>query len=322
MASPGDLNAWTWSVRHPAGGDRIVQSAAWDVDGHCFAMTTRGPAFWTGDAWVDRLPEDAPLPAGLTFARRFDAGGWLMGGSRGTLAVYASEGVREMVHCPDQQVVFQHASGRFDDLLVAIGKRHDGPPTLWAMTAHRWMKPLPLDGVGYVACLLRLDDDRWIVGGRLEQGQGFVAIYSPMQWEVEHLPTAPTRAFVGGASMPERGFGLVVGSNGVAVRIAEDGAQSTIAEGAPDLSAAAMDVLDREWVATSGKLFVRDPAADPRWRQIWQDPNWTSPFVSLLADAGLVVAMTVDGGIIEGRAGWRAVRQQSGVRSAYPGSRA
>jgi hypothetical protein len=80
-----------------------------------------------------------------------------------------------------------------------------------------------------------------------------------------------------------------------------------------------MDVLDREWAAGAGQLFVRDPAADPNWRLIWADDSWKSPFVSVLADAGLVVAMTVDGGVIEGRAGWRALgarRQssQSGLR--------
>ena len=80
-----------------------------------------------------------------------------------------------------------------------------------------------------------------------------------------------------------------------------------------------MDVLDREWVASRGQLFARDPASDPQWRPIWADPSWKTPFVSVLADAGLVVAMTVDGGILEGRAGWRTVARRpsnpSGMRS-------
>jgi serine/threonine protein kinase len=319
LASPADLSSWTWSTRHPPGGDRIIQSAAWDVDGHCFTMTTRGAAYWTGEAWVERMPDDAPLPNGMMFARRFEAGGWLIGGRRGTLAIYATDGVRETVHCPDQEVTFQHASGRFDDLLVALGQRQGQPPMLWAVAAHRWMRPLPLEGVSYVAALLRLDDDRWIICGRLEQGQGFAAIYRPMQWEVTYLLAPPTRAFVGGASTPERGFGLVVGSNGVALRIEGDAAQHSVAPGTPDLSAAAMDVLDREWVASAGQLFVRDPATNAEWRPIWREPSWTTPFVSVMADAGLVVAMTVDGGILEGRAGWRAAARRpsnpSGLRS-------
>ena len=132
---------------------------------------------------------------GAAFSFLDDAGGWLMGGRRGTLAVYGTDGIREMVHCPDQETVFQHANGRFDDLLVAVAEGRSKPPTLWAMAAHRWLKPLPLDGVAYVATLLRLDEDRWIISGRLTQGHGFAAIYTPMQWEVTYLLTPPTRAF-------------------------------------------------------------------------------------------------------------------------------
>src|SRR5690606_39018629 len=137
LSSPADLSSWNWTVRHPSGGDRIVQSAAWDVDGHCFALTTRGPAYWTGDAWVERLPEEAQLPEGSVFARRFEAGGWLVGGQRGTLAVYTTDGVREKMHCPDQDVVFQHASGRFDDLLVDVGRRGTEAPAPRAVYSHR-----------------------------------------------------------------------------------------------------------------------------------------------------------------------------------------
>jgi hypothetical protein len=320
-SSPTDLSTWTWTVRHPPGDNRIVQSAAWDVDGHCFAMTPTGPAYWTGDAWVDQLPEEEPLPKGMVFARRFEAGGWLVGGERGTLALYSSDGVREVVHCPDRSVVFHHASGRFDDLLAAVAHRPGRPPTLYAMASHRWMKPLELGGVAYVAALLRLDDDRWILCGRLAQGSGFAAIFEPMQWSVSYLLTPRTRAFVDGASAPERGFGLVVGSEGVALRIEGDQAVSSVAGGAPDLSAAAMDVLDREWIGSAGRLWVRDPAQDPVWREVWREPTWQAPFVSVMADAGLVVAMTADGGVIEGRAGWRGqaprYSNHSGLRARH-----
>lgn len=176
---------------------------------------------------------------------------------------------------------------------------------LYAMASHRWMKPLELQGVAYVAALLRLDDDRWLLCGRLEQGTGFAAIYDPMHWNVSYLLAPRTRAFVDGASAPERGFGLVVGSDGVALRVEGDQAVSSVANGAQDLSAAAMDLLDREWIGSAGRLWVRDPSQDPIWREVWSKPSWTAPFVSLMADAGLVVAMTADGGVIEGRAGWR-----------------
>jgi len=203
-------------------------------------------------------------------------------------------------------VTFTHASGHFDDLLAAVGQRPGEPPSLWAMAARRWLKPMPLEGVAYVAALLRLDDSRWILCGRLTQGYGFAAIYSPMQWEVEYLLTPRTRAFVSGASNADRGLGLVVGSEGVALRIEGHSAVVSAAEGLPDLTAAAMDVLDREWVASLGKLWVRDPARDANWRSVWSDPRWQAPFISIIADAGMLVAMTADGGILEGRASWRS----------------
>jgi hypothetical protein len=167
------------------------------------------------------------------------------------------------------------------------------------------MKPMPLEGVAYVAALLRLDDSRWVICGRLTQGTGFAAIYSPMQWEIAYLLTPRTRAFVSGASNADRGLALVVGSEGVALRIEGTSAVVSVAEGAPDLTAAAMDVLDREWVASLGKLWVRDPARDASWRSVWSDPRWQAPFISIMADAGMLVAMTADGGVLEGRASWR-----------------
>src|SRR5450432_2480748 len=295
LSPPGDLSRWEWTVRHP-GGDRIIRSAAWDVDGHCLAITTDGPAFWNGQTWVDTPEVAKNLPAGMGFARRMEAGSWLVGGAGGQLAVYTSDGVREVVRAPGTDVAVPDASGRFEDLLTAVGQRPGEPPSLWAMAARRWMKPMPLEGVAYVAGLLRLDDARWVVCGRLTQGTGFAAIYSPMQWEIAYLLTPRTRAFVTGASNSDHGLGLVVGSEGVALRVEGTAAVVSVAEGRPDLTAAAMDVLDREWVASLGKLWVRDPARDAAWRSVWTDPRWQAPFISI----------TADGGVLEGRASWRS----------------
>jgi eukaryotic-like serine/threonine-protein kinase len=313
LAPPGDLLRWQWTVRHPTGGNRIVRSAAWDVDGHCFAFTTDGPAFWNGQAWVEAPEVARNLPPGMSFARRVEAGGWLVGGADGRLAIYATDGIREVVRAPSPDVTFSHANGRFDDLLAAVGQRPGEPPSLWAMAARRWMKPMPLEGVSYVSALLRLDDSHWLVCGRLSQGIGFAAVYDPMQWEAHYLSVPRTRAFVGAATEPERGLGLIAGSQGIAIRVEGGGAVSSVANGEPDLTAAAMDVLDREWVASLGRLWVRDPGRDSAWRSVWHDSSMHVPFVSIMADAGMVVAMTVDGGIIEGRAAWRTSDRPHGT---------
>ncbi len=304
LAPPGDLTSWLWTVRHPPGGDRTVLSAAWDVDGRCLSLTPQGPVFWDGQSWVDAREVAANLPGQMRFVRRYEAGGWLVGGN-GTLAVYATDGVREVHRAPQPDLTFTHASGRTDDLLAAVAERRGAPPLLFAMAARRWVRPMQLDGVAYVASLLRLEDTRWLVCGRLTQGGGFAAIYTPLQWELEYLPTPRTRAFVGGASEPERHLGLLVGSNGVALRIEGKTPTSSIAEGEPDLTAGAMDVLDREWVASLGRLWMRDPQRDSTWRAVWSDASWTAPLISIMADAGMVVALSADGGIVEGRAGWQ-----------------
>jgi len=59
-------------------------------------------------------------------------------------------------------------------------------------------------------------------------------------------------------------------------------------------------------VTSVGRLWVRDPESDVRWQSVWHDPSWQAPIVSLMADAGIVIGMTADGGILEGRAPWHS----------------
>jgi hypothetical protein len=75
------------------------------------------------------------------------------------------------------------------------------------------------------------------------------------------------------------------------------GMKSTILEGTPALAAVALDVLGRTWVAATGRIWVNEAGDD--WQPAWEDPNWRSPFVSLIAEIGFVAGMTVDGGVVE-----------------------
>jgi serine/threonine protein kinase len=305
MSTPSDLAGWSWSMRQKPRDDLVIQSAAWDTDGHCFAFTPRGPLFWNGQEWVGATGALSELPRGMTFARRCEAGGWLVGGSAGMLGVFGTDGVREVAQAPDTRVEFLDGNGQLDDLLAAVGRRAGEPPMLWAMSGGRWLKPLPLAGVSSVAALVRVDDERWLVCGRTNQGSGFAALYAPLQWELAELPAPATRALVGAAGSLERQIGLVVGSEGVVMRVDPDGTTISRVHGAPDLSAAALDVLDREWVTSLGTLWTRAYSLGEAWRPAWSESTWGAPFVSLMADAGLVVAMTADGGIVEGRASTR-----------------
>jgi serine/threonine protein kinase len=303
LAAPADLAGFDWTIRHRPREDMIVQSAAWDTDGHCFAFTPRGPFFWSGESWLGAKSALRDLPRGMTFTRRYEAGGWLVGGSGGTLAVCTTAGVRDLVLYPDSSFEFLDANGRFDDLIAVVARRPGQPLMLVAMSARRWMKPLVLEGAQTVSGLLRLDDSRWIVCGRLLDGSGFAAIYAPMQWELTPLEVPQTRAYVSGASNAERELALVVGSSGIVLRVERDACSASVVQGAPDLSAGAVDVLDREWVASLSTLWTRDSRSGQAFVPAWKDPAFQAPFISLIADAGLILAMSADGGIVEGRRG-------------------
>jgi serine/threonine protein kinase len=301
LLPPSDLAGWSWIVRNRPRDDVVIQSAAWDTDGHCFAFTPRGPLFWNGQTWLGARHALAELPRGMAFARRHEAGGWLVGGSGGTLGVCTTDGVRDIVQAPDRDVEFLDGSGRIDDLITAVGRRPGAAPTLYALSGKRWMKPLPLDGVAHVSSLIRISDLSWIVVGRLQRGTGFAALYQPMMWELTAIDVPDVRAFVGGIGSLERELALVAGSDGVALRIEGGVSKHSIVHGNPDLTAAALDVLDREWVASLGTLWTRDPRQTEAFRPAWSDESWGAPFVSLMADAGLIVGLTADGGIVEGR---------------------
>jgi hypothetical protein len=50
-----------------------------------------------------------------------------------------------------------------------------------------------------------------------------------------------------------------------------------------------------------GELWCSLAGGD--WTRVWQDAAWNGPFVSLFADVASVVAMSVDGGVLECRPG-------------------
>jgi eukaryotic-like serine/threonine-protein kinase len=292
----------SWIVKSRGSEQRVITSAAWDPDGHAFVLSQRGAEFWNGNSFLDARGALRALPFEATFVRRYPGGGWLLGGRGPALIVVDASGAKDGLQAPRADLQFELADGRLDDLLVAVGSCAGEPTTLFCVCARRWVKPIPLPGVANIATLQRLDDTRWLVGGRLRDHGGFVAIYSPLQVELQMLDLPALRAIVAGASIPERGAALLVGTGGVALRFdAHKQAVVTLPEPL-DLSAAALDVLDREWTTSVGVLWSRDARRGEPWQAVWRSPNWRAPFVSMMADVGLVTAMTAEGAIIEGRA--------------------
>jgi len=292
--------AWNWTVRHMAGDDRVVRSVAWDGDGRCLAATNHGLAFWNGTAWQAAPVGDLPNPTGIRFVQRVSAGSWLVGGDEATLATYSADGVSDIVRGPSKDVSFSEASGDFGDLAVMVGEGPQGPPVLYALSNRRWLKPLVLDDVLRVSALARISDGEWLLAGRRSDGAGFAAVYSPLMFEARMLDIPRVRALLSCAARPEANVGVATGSEGLVVCFERGQNSHFILRGKPDLPAAAVDVTGGVWASGAGGIWVREAGAD-RFDPAWQDPTWVTPIVSLFADVGLVIALSADGGIIEGR---------------------
>lgn len=301
-----------WSVRHPPGDDRLILRAAWNGAGHCLAVTTRGLQYWDGTRWTPAPETGLPPPERLRFVRRLTPQSWMIGSDGAVLAEYSREGVRILHRGADDSLRFIDAHGDPSDMAVVVAERADGTPLLCGVVARRWLKPLVVTEAGMISSLARIDDERWLVVGRTTRGSlpptgrgswpdigAFAAIYRPLDWELEPLEVPPGRALLACASRPERKLAIAVGAEGSIVRVQRGEVSAHKLPDAPDLASVAIDVLGNELAAGSGTIWAS--RGRDRWKQAWQNTTWQAPFVSVLAETGLVIAMTVDGGVLECR---------------------
>jgi hypothetical protein len=300
------LAGWTWMTRfHPGAGamrDAVIRRVAWDGDGRCLAATNRGLAFFTGTEWREAPTEGLPDAGGIHFVRRIAAGRWLVGGEGATVAVYTADGVREVIRAADPSLRFTIFHGDVDDIAVLVGTAKDRPPTLHAVVGQHWLKACPLPDVATLSSIARIDEARWLLTGRGRDGKGYAAIYSPLDWDVAPLATPPVRAFLAAAGHPDRRVGVAVGTDGAIVWYEQAKASLESIDAGFDLSAAGVDVAGRGWAAGAGRIWLRQGRrAKDRWSCVWEDDAWTAPMVSMFAEVGVVIAVTADGGIIEGR---------------------
>jgi hypothetical protein len=173
---------------------------------------------------------------------------------------------------------------------------------MYTVCGGRWFKPVPLPYFSAVTSVGRLDDGHWLLAGRTRDAAGFVAIATPTEWDVRVVATPATRALLACAGQRDRGTGTVVGTEGTVVQVnGAAGAHESRIGGAGDLASAAVDLAGTEWAGGAGQIWTRLPSAAAEWQLVWQDPSWTAPVIALFADVGMVLGLTVDGGVIEGR---------------------
>jgi serine/threonine protein kinase len=307
------LARWTWTVLHRP-SSRVIRSVAWDGDGRAMAATNAGLSFWNGTQWLDASLGGFPDPTGIRFVRRVAAGRWLIGGDDATVATYTAEGIGDVRRIPGIEHRFDLLSGALDDLAVLVEVQPGEPPVLAALSSRRWLRPLPLPDFGAVADLARIEDARWLVVGRGADGRAHACVYAPLEWQATPLASPGVRAFIACAGRHDKGLGLAAGAGGAVLWWQQGAAVHESVPGGDDLSAAAIDSLERGWVAGRGRIWLRrapgstaapGDARPARWERVWDDPSWTAPIVSLWTDQRGVVAMTADGGVIEGRAEMR-----------------
>ena len=309
-----EIARWRWNTMRSPSAGLVVRSVAWDGDGRAMVATSRGLAFWNGASWAAVSTASFADPAGIRFVKRIAAGQWLIGGDDATLATLAPEGVtgvRRLTQSPLPS--FDKMSGELDDLAVLVGQPAPGAPLLLcALSGGRWLKPLPLPEVAALSSLARVADAKWLIAGRGHDGRAYAAIYAPLEWSVQRLDkpatTPAVRAYLACAGQHERDIGVIAGADGSVIHRERDAITFESVDGGFDLSAAGVDAVGRGWVASAGRIWLRRarataarPAQAARWDVIWEDPSWLLPIVSMFADLGGVVAMTADGGVIEGR---------------------
>ncbi len=289
----------TWMMRHPPGDDRVVTDVAWNAAGQALAATTDGLAFWDGSRWAGVTASDPATLGPVSCVERLGPTRWLVGSAGGRLSELSHEGLRELVCHPDQRVTFTGATPDFDDVAVLVGDDGSGTPALHTMIGRRWLRPVPVRGAQSVTDLSRIDDERWLVVGRSDRGTAYAAIYRPLAWELEPLPAPAGRVLLASASRPERHAAVAVGVGGAVLTIDTDQVRVTTLLGGPDLASVGIDALGRSWAAGRGRVWSRRGGGE--WTVVWEHAEWQPPFIGIMVEVGAVVAMSVNGAVLECR---------------------
>jgi serine/threonine protein kinase len=294
------LPRWSFAMRHPADARLSLVKLGWDSDAHCMAVTPDGLVYFNGTTWNDVPATQLGGLGPVRFVASAGAGRWLIGGEGGAVAEYSRAGVTRLLRAEDPNITMLDASGELTDLAVTIGQKPGSPPLLAAISGGRWLKPFPVPQAASLLDLSRLSDTRWLVVGRSVEGQALAGIYAPLRFEFEPLPAVQARVLLSCSSRPDRDLAVAVGSQGAVLRVEHGAAQGgCLAEGT-DLASVTVDVLGSAWAGGAGTLWLGN-AAEGGWLKAWAHNDWRTPFVSIFAEPGRVVAATADGAILEGR---------------------
>jgi eukaryotic-like serine/threonine-protein kinase len=180
-----------------------------------------------------------------------------------------------------------------------VGERRGEPPLLFTLVGKRWLRPLPVTEASMLTGVARIDDERFLVVGRGVDGQAYAAVHWPLHWSLQRLQTPKSRAFLACASRPERKLVVAVGTDGVVVEIEDNAVTARSVPTAPDMVAIAVDMLGRQWAAGRGRVYSKRQQGE--FTCVWEHQAWQPPFVGMMAEVGSIIAVTVDGAVLECR---------------------
>lgn len=299
-ASFSEPSVWTWNTLHQPGSNLVIRSVAWDGHGRAIAATREGLSFWNGTSWRVATTDRLRSAGGVRFVQRVGAGRWVMGSENGTLAIYTTGGETQIIQGPRDFSGVEAFGGDLEDISVLVTSSRDGVIGVNTYATKRWLRPLPLPDVASISAISRFDDSRWLLAGRKKAGGAYAALYGALDWEIQPIETPKdARAFIACAGRWRKQIGYFVGTQGTVLCRDGDATQTETVPGEPFLSAVAFDPFGRPWSATAGRILYRDDQQG--FINAWS-ADFEAPIVSLFLDVGLCLAMTADGGVIEGRA--------------------
>lgn len=298
--SAADSTVWSWSWRYRPSEELIVRHVAWDADGTCLFATDRGLAFWDGMRVRGAPAAGLPPIDTIRLIQPSGPGRWLIICDPATFALYTTHGVTEVTESSSNATKLDNVVGDLKDLAVAVVRSEDGP-ALMTLCGGRWFRQVRLPDVARVTTLCRVGDAEWLVGGHKRGGTAFAARYHALDLEVEELSVPPVRAVIAGVGDSDSEQGLLGGAEGTVLWYEGGELAQEILPMRFDIASVAMDRAGGAWVAGASRMAYRNPTEGrARWEIAWADEREVTPFVSLFAQSGHLVAMTAEAHILEG----------------------
>ena len=314
-----------WAPRSIASGSRQIRYPAWNSDGTCVALSDLQVEYHTGINWVNAssLCPDTRRPR---FVVPLGPDSWLFGGDDGLLTVHR-EGRSYPVEGSAPRLSYVLGAGDPADLCSLVALTSDGEYLLTSLVSHRWVKPYRLPANYRVHAIARLDSTSFVISGdRMDNGQGWLAIFQPLFFNFDQLElrggsaVALFSSYREGLHQERPMFGCTTGGTllllkagelheyrfderGKAIALEpEDGYQ--ISPATQRFRTVNHDGESVCWLASDhalSRIEIIDGAVVSSLDSVLQLPHHYGALRSIFSKPGFCLALASDGAVLEGR---------------------